>query len=221
MSEENLNPTIEEQRELLETIKFPPRKYKIEITGRGGEIVVGSVSAEAYDYLSDNEIDIEELIDDEDNDLEVPKELLFIQDGAWYDCDNIAHENGATMDDMSTISVYDETGKEIWSHSLDIDSLENIDINVDEIDEIYTNERDDIDAVFIGQSVEKGLFFGGDFIIKSEFDPTKLKFEYSDIEGWYLFSSIQYDGEYIDNYEYDTSGKGSQFDLIDLRKNKS
>lgn len=213
MTEENKDPTIESQRELLQTIKFPPRKYKIEVSGRGGEIVVGRVSRDAYDYLNDNDIDINDFIDDEDNDYEIPEEYRFIQNGEWYECDDIAHENGATMDDLSIVSVYDENGKEVWSGSLDCGILDDNDIEADEIAEVYTANREDLEAVFIGQSVEKGLFFGGDFTIKSEFDPTKLKFEYSDIEGWLLLSSIQYDGEYIDNYEYDTIGKSMEFDL--------
>lgn len=214
MTQDIKDPTIEEQQDLLQTIKFPPRKYKIEVSGRGGEIVVGSVSREAYEYLADNDIDINDFIDDEYNDLEVPEEYRFIQNGDWYECDDVAHENGATMDDLSVVSVYDDTGKEVWSGTLDTDFLENNQIAVEEIDEVYTSERKDLEAVFIGQSVEKGLFFGGEFTIKSEFDPSKLKFECSDIEGWVLLSSIQYDNEYIDNHEYDTIGKSMEFDLF-------
>lgn len=221
MTEENRDPTIEEQRELLQTIKFPPRKYKIEVSGRGGEIVVGKVSREAYDYLNDNDIDINDFIDDEDNEYEVPEEYRFIQNGEWYACDDIAHENGATMDDLSIVTVYDDTGKEVWSGTLDTEFLENNQIGSEEIEEVYTSERKDLEAVFIGQSVEKGLLFGGEFTIKSEFDHTKLKFEHSDIEGWVLLSSIQYDDEYIDNVEYDTIGKGMDFDLLLINDNPS
>ena len=210
----NENPSVEEQRELLQTIKFPPRQYKIEISGRGGEIVIGSVSREAYDYLEEYEIDINDMIEDEDNELEIPEEYLFIENGFWEECDNIAHENGATMDDLSIITVYDEKGNSVWSGNLSLDYLYKNDIDYDEIAEIYVHERDDIEVAFIGQSTEKGLFFGGEFTLKDEFDPTKLKIEYSDIDGWSIFSSIQYDGEYVDNVEYETDNKGVYFDLI-------
>ena len=83
------NPSLAEQRELLQTIKFPPRLYKIEISGRGGEIVIGSVSREAYDYLEEYEIDINDMIEDEDNELEIPEEYLFIENGLWEECDKI------------------------------------------------------------------------------------------------------------------------------------
>ena len=187
MSEENKDPTIDEQRELLQTIKFTPRTYKVEIGGRGGEIVVGKVDREAYQYLSDNDIDIDDFIDDEDNDLEVPEEYRFITDGAWYDLDNLAHENGADMSDDSEITVYDENGKEVWRHLLSLAVLELSSIEVEEIAECYIQELPNDTAVFVGQSSEKGQFFGGEFRITSEFDPTKFKIEYSDIEGWLLF----------------------------------
>jgi|694.fasta_scaffold30275_9 hypothetical protein len=219
MSEEIKDPTPDEQRTLLQTIKFPPRKYKVEVSGRGGEIVIGKVDRDAYDYLEDNDIDINDFIDDEDNELEVPEEYRFIEEGNWYDLDDIAHENGATIDDLSEIFVYDEKGKEVWRHSLDITSLEDDEIGIEEIEECYiTDKLEDGEVAFIGQSVEKGLFFGGEFTIKDEFDPTKIKIEYSDIEGWSLLSSIQYDGEYIDTVEYDTTGKGIEFDLILVEK---
>lgn len=219
MSEEIKNPSVEEQRELLQTIKFTPRRYKIVVEGRGGEIVIGKVDRDAYDYLEDNDIDISDFIDDEDNDLEVPDEYLFIQDGAWFDLDDIAHENGATMDDLSDIVVFDEKGNEVWRHSLDTSTLEDDEIGVEEIDECYISDKlEDGEVAFIGQSLEKGLFFGGEFTLKDEFDPSKIKIEYSDIEGWNIFSSVQYDGEYIDTVDYDTNGKGMDFQLILIEK---
>lgn len=212
---EKLDPTIAEQEKLLQILKFTPRKYKIEIEGRGGEIVIGRVNRDAYDYLEDNDIDINDFIDDEDNELEVPDEYLFIQDGCWFELDDIAHENGASMDDLSDIVVYDENGNEVWRHSLDKTSLEKDNIKIEEIENCYVSEKlKDGEVAFIGQSLEKGLFFGGEFTLRDEFDPTKIKMEYSDIEGWNIFSSVQYDGEYIDTTDYDTHGKGMNFELI-------
>ena len=219
MTEEIKDPTIEEQKELLQTIKFTPRKYKIEVEGRGGEIVIGKVALEAYDYLEDNSISIDDFIDDEDNDLEVPEEYRFIQDGAWFDLDDVAHENGATMDDLSDIVVYDEKGTEVWRHSLDNNSLNDSDIRNEEIDECYVYDNlEDGEVAFIGQSLEKGLFFGGEFTLKDKFDPAKIRIEYSNIEGWCIFSSVEYDGEYIDTVEYDTHGKGMDFRLVLVEK---
>ena len=131
MTIENKDPSIEEQRELLQTIKFPPKQYKLEIVGRGGEIVIGKVKLETYEYLEENDISIDELIEDEENDLEIPEEHLFITEGNWYDCDDIAHESGATMDDLSSVVIYDELGNEVWSHSLDIPKLIDLGIKVE------------------------------------------------------------------------------------------
>ena len=36
-------------------------KYRIEISGRGGEIVIGKVKREVYDYFDENEVDNESI----------------------------------------------------------------------------------------------------------------------------------------------------------------
>jgi len=190
------------------------RTYKIEISGNGGEIVVGKVNRAAYDYLDKYEIDITEMVDDAHNELEIPAEYLIIKNGVWEECDNIAHENGATMDALSTITVYDEMGDKVWTAPLDIDYLTTNNIECEKIAEQYIHGLIDLDAVFKGQSTEKGLFFGGTFTSLSEFIPSQLKFEYSNIDGWVIFASIQYDGDYVDNYEYDTKITDMFFDLI-------
>ena len=44
----------EQQEELIQTLKFTPRTYKIHMWGYGGERVLGTVSREIYDYFKEN-----------------------------------------------------------------------------------------------------------------------------------------------------------------------
>ena len=49
--------------------------------------------------------------------------------------------------------------------------------------------------------------FGNDFPLKAPFDPKKLTIHYGDFDGWEMVTSVLYDGEDIDNYNLDTTGK--------------
>jgi hypothetical protein len=200
--------TEQEKEELMQTLKFIPRKYRVELVGRGGEIVMGKVASKVYDYFEDNAIDIEEFAGDWDGDLEVPEEFHPFNPGDWHDCDNIAHETGVDMS-SGEIVVFDETGAIVWSCDLDLTQLEQQGVKASSSEEVYP--EDDLstgDCYYIGQSIEKGLFFGGEFELRAPFDPKLLELSYGDYDGWELCSSVAYAGEFIDSNDYDTSGKG-------------
>lgn len=190
------------------------KQYKIEIVGQGGELVMGRVDRDIYEYFEDNDISIYDFIDDEDNELCIPVEYLFIKDGEWNDVDDLAHENGANMNKVSDIVISDMTGKEVWRHNLDLDELRADGVQYEEIFSCYTDLLEEGVAIFTAQSCEKGLFFSGSFTANAAFDPSNLLIEYSDIEGSTMFSSIQYDDHYIDNKDYSTTTKDLSFDFF-------
>ena len=51
---------LKEQQQLVAVLKFTPRTYTLMLSGYGGEIVLGSVPREQYQYFVDNKIDIEQ-----------------------------------------------------------------------------------------------------------------------------------------------------------------
>lgn len=211
-------PTTITADELIQVLKFTPRVYKIEVTGYGGEVVMGTIDRNCYNYIKEHNIDIDEMVGDFDNELEIPDEHRFIEDGSWYDCDNIAHGGGVEFSDQCMVTVLNETGDPVWSCSLDPDNLEEDGCSVTEFEVEYIADHPD-EVVFFGQSTEKGLFFGGDINLKSPFDPAKLSFSYGDYEGWQIGSSISYDNEDIDNDDYGTTGKSIEFSLYDVVAN--
>ena len=208
--------TEQEKEELMQTLKFTPRTYRVSVHGRGGEIVIGKISREAYDYWKSKEDSedgsLDSYVADWDNELSVPDEFRIFEPGEWHDCDDIAHACGASMED-SIITVYDENGDEVWQHSTECASLDESEIPHEGIDEVYLEDLPDGTCAFVGQAVEKGTFFGGDLPLSSPFDPKKLEIAYSDIEGWLLIDGISYDGEGIDNEDYDTVGKGDNYSI--------
>lgn len=201
--------TDQEKEQLMQTLKFTPRKYKIEIFGYGGEIYWGSVDRKIYDFFKEKSIDIGQYASDWDDDkwADIPEELRPFSPGAPYDCDHGCHQSGATFDSSSTVVVYDENGEEVWRSDLDGESLNEQEVSAEETEELYISEYDEGTVVFFGAQGEKGLFFGNEFELRAPFDPKKLFISYGDYDGWLMVNGVQYDGEDIDGSDYDTSGK--------------
>lgn len=203
--------TKEEKDQLIETLKFTPRNYRIEIGAYGGEIYFGTVDRKIYEFFKEHKIDIEEYAGSWDEELWefVPEDLRPFEPGSPYDVGGI-HESGATFDESNTIEVYDENGNTVWSSALGSAALEEIGVEVEESDEVYISENPEGTVVFYGAQGEKGLLFGNEFELRAPFDPKKLKVTYGDYDGWQIVTGVVYDGEDVENYDYDTTGKWSE-----------
>jgi hypothetical protein len=212
--------TIEEKDKLMETLKFTPRTYRVELTGYGCETVIGEISSEAYDYwISQDDKTLDDYVADWDNEMEVPEFARIFQNGEWHECDDIAHESGVEMCELSQITVYDENNEEVWQHNLDPYDLDEINITANEETEIYISELRAGTTVFYGSSIEKGMFFGGDLNLTTPFDHKKLSFRYCDLEGTKVFLGMQYASEDLDSDDYDTTGKSCEFKVIKCNAN--
>ena len=187
--------TEQEKEELLQTLKFTPRNYRVEIWGRGGEVYWGKVDRKIYDFFKEKEIDIEQYAGSWEERMwdDVPFDLRPFDPGSPYECDDV-HTSGATFDDSSNITVFDETGSIVWTSPLGHAALETNNATADCIDEKYISEYPEGTVVFWGAQGEKGTFFGNDFEIKAPFDPSKLRVLYEDMDGWEITSGVQYDG---------------------------
>lgn len=202
--------TKKQKEELMQTLKFTPRNYKIEIWGYGGEIYWGTVDRKIYDFFKEKEIDIEQYATSSWEDRmwdDVPDDMRPFSPGSAYECDYGFHLSGATFDASSYVTVYDETGKQVWQSSLDSVALAKEGVGFDCIDERYINDYEPGTVVFMGAQGEKGLFFGNEFELRAPFNPNKLRICYEDCDGWMLTSNVSYDGEDIDGNDYDTTGK--------------
>ena len=203
--------THQEKEELIEVLKFTPRKYKVEITGSGGELYFGKVDRKVYEFFKEKKIDIDQYANSWDEELwtDIPSEMRPFEPGAAYDIGGV-HESGATFDDGNYITVYDENGDEVWQSALGVDALEAAGVAFESVDEEYISEYPTGTVVFYGAQGEKGVFFGNEFELRAPFDPKKLTVSYGDYDGWELVGGVQYDGEEIDSFDYDTSGKWAE-----------
>lgn len=181
-------------------------KYRIEISGRGGEIVVGTVSQDTYDYFDSHGVIIEEYASDLENEQEVPEKFQPFEPGEWHDCDDIAHEFG-TDTDNTFITVTDEDNK-VLLDNVDYSNLLRLGAN-SECDNIFPEDILEAGATFfVGQSYEKGLFYS--FEVETDvFDVSRLTICTTDVDGWELVTSIQYNGEDLEDLdEMSTDVKG-------------
>ena len=184
------------------------KTFKLEMYGYGGEMVLGTITKEAYEHWANREEDDEgrhhhlfwdpyeesdgnDVIDDED-----PRWL-----GNWHEIDDIAHTHGAIYD-QCTVEVINEDDETIWQ------------TEEPEIESTTIEDPDDQPTgyYFKGWSSEKGHFFSAEFDAE-EFDPKKLKFGATNVDCDVVIDTVEYDGETLDNDGGDTRGKslGQEF----------
>lgn len=170
-------------------------KYTISISGYGCELTIGSVNDEEKEILSNTE---KELIDIVTEDLDYGPEEI----------DDQFHCTGCT--DVYTITIEDEEGNELYQITEDDPSeYDTDDVEIFETVFPKIDESKDILACWHG---EKGEFFRG-YVEVEDFDILKLKIEVSEVEigdDFYfgeIISKVSYDGEEIDNFGGDTTGK--------------
>lgn len=185
--------------------------FTISINGYGGEVVLGKITKEAYEHWGNRDEDDEALsshlfwdpYEEEDgNDVTDDEDPRFL--GQWWEIDDIEHTNGANVD-ACTVYVEDSDGNEVWQ------------TEDPELENTSFSDPDDQPPgyYFKGWSAEKGNFFHAE-IEATKFDPEKLKFYATDIDGDTIIDHVEYDGEQLDNEGGDTRGKSQGFEFYEI-----
>lgn len=199
--------TKKQKQELIDTLKFTPRTYRIMLQGYGGECYAGRVDRKIYEYFREQKIDIAEYASSWDGFDDMPQEMKPFEPGAPFECDNLFHASGMEMSDLNEVEVFDENDNVIWSCAAGFSELEDAGVTVEcgggeDLDDLELGE-----VVFWGGQGEKGCFFDGEIYLKAPFDPKKLTVYYENCDGWYIVNTVEYDGEYIETDGYSTTGK--------------
>lgn len=216
--------TNPEHDKLLEVLKFTPRTYKLRLWGYGGEYLMGTVDRKIYDYFKQRRLDISEYAWDSDyaEANNIPEEMQPFYPGSWHDCDDMGHCWGVDRG-SGTIQVDDEHGQTVYEKSLDdISGWNDEDPEPEWIggDEIWIDMKPEGTVVFLATSSEKGTFFEAELELKMPFDASKISLTYDEIDGNEVVTSVAYDGEVLENWGGDTSGKGSDFGMYVAGSNK-
>ena len=207
--------TKREKQELMDTLKFTPTPVRIQLYGYGGECYIGSVSREQYEFFKSKRIDVDQYTHSwDDSGLwdDVPADVRPFDPGSPYECDDLFHGSGATMDESSWITVEEvATGKELFKSTLDISSLEDLGVTVDLGEDCDNSDWPNGKIVFWGGQGEKGCFFDGEVTLRAPFDVRKLRISYANGDDWLLSSGVEYDGEEVEGYDgYSTTGKWAE-----------
>lgn len=183
--------------------------FEISIFGRGGELVVGQISKECFEYWNSRESEeLDEHLGNDGENVDVPSECSLRE---WTDQDGIAHCNGPEFDTGETrISVTNASGEEIWQAKCDSESLNEGGIQVECESSIEIHELTP-GFYFCGKAYEKGSFYSATYE-SQVFDPTKLKFVTRNVNGWNLLDEAYYDDEPLAGKENaSTRTNGSEF----------
>jgi hypothetical protein len=182
-------------------------KYTVIIGGYGAEVTIGQVDKEQMEHLL------------EDNGEEL-SDKVFSLDTPHYEIDDQLHCWGCGIDD-ATIIVKDENEIEVLNTENGVGMHDDLEL----YDFKYT-ELDHDSPLLMTISGEKGTFFEGSFECE-HFDINKFKLiiqEEVGINDYYvgdIINGVSYDGEELDNFGGDTTGKSFDvvinFDLSDLR----
>jgi hypothetical protein len=200
--------TKKQKQELVDILKFTPQTVTLSVSGYGGECYMGRVDRKIYDYFKEHKIDMDEYACDWDDKFGfVPDEMRPFSPGSPYDCDGFCHASGPEMSDLNTVEITDENGNTIWEGNLGLDWLDDEQIPVAEWETAIIDDEPEGTVIFWGGQGEKGLLYGGTFELKQPFDPKKLKFSFSNADGWYICNNISYDDEDISNDDLSTTGK--------------
>lgn len=202
--------TKKQKEELMEILKFTPRTYKITMWGYGGEYVMGTVDRRIYDYFKHRRLDLSDFAWDHDyaEEHNIPEEMWPFPPGSWYECDDMGHVHGVDRN-SGTLQIEDEKGETIIERSLE--DIDGCDIGLSCGDEVWVDSKDPGTVVFVGSSGEKGTFFEGEINLTAPFNQEKLIICYDDFDGNDVVSSVEYDGEEIENWGANTNGKSSDF----------
>jgi hypothetical protein len=207
--------TRKQKQELIDTLKFTPTPVRIQLYGYGGECYIGSISREQYEFFKAKKIDIDQYTHSwDENGMwdDVPDDMRPFTPGSPYECDDLFHGTGATMDSGSYITVEEvDSGQELWKSDLDIANLEGQGVTVDLVDDCDSVDWPDGRIVFWGGQGEKGCFFDGEITLRAPFDPARLRITYGNGDDWYLCSGVEYDGEDVEGTDgYSTTGKWAE-----------
>ena len=202
-----------EHNKLIEVLKFTPRTYTIQMWGYGGEVVMGTVDREIYDYFKKRRLDLSEYSWDSDyaEQHDIPDDMQPFSPGSWYDCDNMAHCHGVERS-AGTLEILDENNNTVFEARLeDMTGDEDNEPRIECTSETAITDKGPGQVVFVGNSNEKGTFFEGEFELKEPFDIRKLCLCYEEVDGNQIINIVTYDNQDVDNSGGSTDGKSSDF----------
>lgn len=224
------NPTLKEKKELIKKLKTPNRYFKIDFGRYGGEVAMGSITKEQFEYWNANDDKFEEYMgsigfDLEEANRDIPKEAQF--DREFYEYEDICHLSGPELADSQYMIISevdnnggpltDEDGNYVDDQTVDMADFEKRGVKITcEAEHNPGSDSCKNKYYVFGQYFNKGGWYTEELIKTGPngFDLKKMEIAYEDCAGFKTFSSFTYDGEEYYLQE-DSTGKGSSFYVME------
>lgn len=185
----------------------PLKKFFLEVSGRSYEFFLEELSSEQYAYWSEHDEELGDALMGFASD-EVPEDAILPN---YYS--DLDREGGPVVEDC-IVTVSDKEGNEVFCSP-----LSNLPCYVatNSGETKSLEERLNKGFYLRIESGDKGSFFTAEFETET-FDPKKLSFDSSDVEGVEIVTAINYDEQELDDTgSWSNTGKYFEVDLIEVK----
>jgi len=223
---------IKEQKKLIRTIKNPHRYFKLDVGRYGGEVAMGSITNEQFEFWEGKDDDFAQYMNDRGFDPAEANEKYGVPENArfdkeFYEYEDICHLSGPEWSEGQTLTIQevdkdgkaleDDDGGFVEDQQIDLGDLEKKGVRVECIAEHHSGSDSCRDKYYLfGQYFNKGGFYTNETIQTGPdgIDFRKMAIRYENADGFRCFNEIEYDGTgyYL---EEDSTGKSSSFYVME------
>jgi hypothetical protein len=222
--------TKKQKEELIRTIKNPERYFKVEFGRYGGEVAMGEITKEQFEYWEGKEEEFAEHMasvdwgDDKEDDG-TPSEAKFTK--PFYEYEDICHTSGPELSDGQTMTIIevdkdgqplqDEEGNFLDDRQVDMKDFKKLGVKVKCVAEHNSGSKSCKDKYYMfGQYFNKGGWYSGELVKTGPdgFNLKKVAINYENCDGFKVFSEFEYDGDSF-YLEEDSTGKSSSFYVME------
>jgi hypothetical protein len=222
---------IKEQKKLIKTIKNPHRYFKFDVGRYGGEVAMGSITKEQFEFWEGKDDDFAQYMNDRGFDPAEANEKYGVPEAArfdkeFYEYEDICHLSGPEWSEGQTLTIQevdrdgnalqDDDGNFVEDEQIDLGDLEKKGVKAECIAEHHSGSDSCKDKYYLfGQYFNKGGFTTG--VIQTGpdgIDFKKMAIRYENADGFRVFNEIEYDGEMY-YLEEDSTGKSSSFYVME------
>lgn len=183
----------------FQTLKFTPRTYRIELVGENYYVVMGEITKYQYDFWIDpvNNPYLEDMARGDLADGAIPNVAMLFEDGIWWEYCDIASAYGNLLYGTnqrvySDLLIYDENDNLIHEVKLDKNTISAHGIGLELETSCLLDDIPEDMCVFVANSSELDDYFEGEIDLTDEFDLTKIKLVYSNVDNFELITDVYY-----------------------------
>jgi len=201
------------------------KKYSFSISKNGGEIAMGIITPEQYDYWNEksNEELKEYVMGWQINEYEKEHNIPFkARMRNWFEFEDIHHTSGAEISDSQELYIEEYDTNDIllkqWEPiKLDAESIKKKGLKLSDYEFFDSNHKSvENKYYFWGRAVNEGSWYTEKIPFFEDLDIKKLTLNCSCVENWVICNGIKYKGmKEIVYFEEDMTGIETECDVCE------